>query len=423
MLAHEFQHVIQWAIDPGEVTWMNEGFSELACALSGLEAWYSELISNAFAERPDTQLNSWSGELDQAAAQFGASYLFMTYFMDRFGDQATRALDADPKNGVDSLDTVLQSLDAGFGFDDVFADWVVANYLCDVEIEDGRYGYQNLKPPSFSVEADYGVQDLPVEQLVSVGQYATDYIAYHGQGSFQVEFAGATLAGLAPMPAYSGKYVWWGGRGTNSDMTLTREFDLTGLQQATLTFYTWYDIDEAYDYAYVEISVDGEHWMTLPGQTTTHDDPNGVNFGNGFTGVSDDWIQEKIDLTSYVGQQVNIRFEYLTDDGPTYAGIYLDDIEIPELNYLDDAESSDGGWEAHGFTRNTMAIPQEWLVQLITQRGDQTTVERLHLQPDNIGRWMVDLGPGEKGILVISGRTRVTTEAAGYWYRITKNDP
>ena len=73
MLAHEFQHVIQWAVDPNEETWMNEGFSELACALNGLEAWYVDLISGAFAERPDTQLNSWSGEIDQAAAQYGAS--------------------------------------------------------------------------------------------------------------------------------------------------------------------------------------------------------------------------------------------------------------------------------------------------------------------------------------------------------------
>ncbi len=174
------------------------------------------------------------------------------------------------------------------------------------------------------------MQDLPVEREASVGQYAADYIALNGEGSFQVEFASATLVGLGPTSAHSGKYVWWGGRGTNSDTTLTRQFDLTGQQQATLTFYTWYDIDKGYDYAYVEVSVDGEHWTTLPGQTTTHDDPNVVNYGNGFTGLSNGWIQEKIDLTPYGGQQVQIRFKYLTDDGPVYAGIFLDDIEIPE---------------------------------------------------------------------------------------------
>ena len=154
MLAHEFQHVIQWASDPGEVTWMNEGFSELACALNGLEAWYSELISSAFAERPDTQINAWSGELDQAATQYGASYLFMMYFLERFGEQTTRALIAHPKSGLDSLDAVLQSLDDGLGINDVFADWVAANYLNDPNIVDGRYGYQDIDPPPFSIDAD-----------------------------------------------------------------------------------------------------------------------------------------------------------------------------------------------------------------------------------------------------------------------------
>ena len=264
---------------------------------------------------------------------------------------------------------------------------------------------------------------MPVEKIASVGQYSTDYIALNGQGGFQVEFSGATLAGLAPISAHRGKYVWWGGRGTNSDTMLTREFDLNGLDQATLTFYTWYDIDEDYDYAYVEVTVDGIHWTTLSGQTTTDDDPNGVNYGDGFTGVSDGWIQEKIDLSPYVGQQVQIRFEYVTDDGPVHAGIFLDDIEILELNYLDDAELSEGGWAAHGFTRNMMVIPQEWLLQLILQQQERTTVERLQLNPDNTGRWTVNLDLEETAVVVVSGRTRVTTEAAGYWYRITSNDP
>ena len=422
ILAHEFQHMIQWAVDPSEQTWMNEGFSELACPLNGLRPWYVDLISDAFTELPDTQLNAWSGELSQAATQLGASYLFMTYFMDRFGERATHALVAHPKNGVDSLDAVLQSLDAGIGFDDVFADWVVANYLNDPSLAEGQYGYHVLNLPPFEVEADYSIQDLPIERRVSVGQYATDYITMRGLGTFQVDFAGSTLVGLAPISAYSGKYVWWGGRGTNGDTMLTREFDLTELLQATLTFYTWYDIENAYDYAYVEVSTDGEHWTTLPGQTTTNDDPNDSNYGNGFTGVSDGWIQEKFDLRSYIGQRVKIRFEYLTDDGPTHAGIFLDDIEIPELNYSDDAESSDGGWVAHGFTRNTIALPQEWLVQLIMQRQDRTTVERLQLTPENNGRWAVDLDSGERAILVISGRTRVTSELAGYWYRITTSE-
>lgn len=71
---------------------------------------------------------------------------------------------------------------------------------------------------------------------------------------------------------------------------------------------------------------------------TSDDDPNGDNYGNGFTGLSNGWIQEKMDLTPYAGQQIQIRFEYLTDDGPVYTGFFLDDIEIPQLDYREDAE-------------------------------------------------------------------------------------
>ncbi len=52
------------------------------------------------------------------------------------------------------------------------------------------------------------------------------------------------------------------------------------------------------------------------------------------------------------------------------------------------------------------------------ERVDQTTVERLQLNPDNTGRWAFDLGPDERAVLVVSGGTRVTSERAEYWYTI-----
>ena len=64
--------------------------------------------------------------------------------------------------------------------------------------------------------------------------------------------------------AHSGRYVWWSNRGDESDTTLTRTFDLTGLEQATLQAWLWYDIEKDYDYAYVEVSTDGgQTWEVL----------------------------------------------------------------------------------------------------------------------------------------------------------------
>jgi hypothetical protein len=419
LLAHEFAHLIQWANDRNETTWINEGLAELACLVNGYTSTNFEITLPALVQQPDTQLNTWSGYIDDAAAQYGASTLFIAYFRDRFGDRAAQALAAESENGLDGVAATLESIDGGPALNDFFADWVVTNQINDSGLADGRYGYSSLQVPPIDIMAEYTVDDLPVRQQAEVSQYAADYIVLRGPGTFQVDFTGATLVRLAPTPDHSGSYAWWGGRGQEGDAILTREFDLTGLQQATLLFDTWYDIDEDYDYAYIVASTDGRHWTTLPGRTTTENDPNDANYGHGFTGKTEGWVLEQIDLTPYTGQKVQIRFEYVTDDGPVNDGIFIDDIRIPELSFYDDVETDEGGWEAHGFIRLANVVPQEWLLQLVTQKGEQTTVEQLHLKPDESGRWKVDLRSGETATLVVSGVSRVTTEPAPYAYSIT----
>jgi hypothetical protein len=418
VLAHEFGHVIQWAVDKDEEVWLVEGFSELTCPVNGLKAWYSEEVSQAFAQQPDKQLNTWVMGADNAMAQYGASYLFVLYFLDRFGEEATRALIAHPENGVKGIEAVLSSMGDKMRFEEVYADWVVANYINDPNLADGRYSYISFEPPPVKPDAEYKAVDLPVERVTNVRQFGTDYIVLEGEGDYQIDFAGDTLVRLLPTFAHSGTYAWWGGRGTHSDTTLTGEFDLTNVQTATLSFFTWYDILEGYEYGYVEISTDGERWTTLPGQTTTSEDPNGSNYGHGYTGRSGGWIEEVVDLTPYAGEKVLIRFQYLTDEGPVRVGWLLDDIAIPELGYRDDVETGEGNWVAEGFSRSALILPQEWLVQLVKLGARQTTVERLELNADNSGSWSVQVGAEEKAVLVISGCTRVTIEQGEYWYRI-----
>lgn len=419
VLAHEFGHVIQWAVDKDEEVWLVEGFSELTCPVNGLRAWYSWSASQAFAVQPDKQLNTWVMGADNAMAQYGASYLFVAYFLDRFGEEAARDLVAHPENGVKGIEAVLSSIDDEIGFEQVFADWVVANYITDASLADGRYGYLSLEPPSIKPDAEYGADDLPVESVTDVSQFGTDYILLEGKGHYQIDFAGDTLVRLLPTSAHSGTYAWWGGQGTHSDTTLTGEFDLTGLQTATLSFFTWYDILEGYEYGYVEVSTDGEWWTTLQGQTTTNEDPNGSNYGHGYTGSSGGWIEEVVDLTPFTGEEVLIRFQYLTDEGPVRVGWLLDDISIPELDFWDDVETGEGNWVAEGFSRSTLILPQDWLIQLVKLGDQQLTVERLELNAENSGSWLVQLVAGEKVVLLISGVTRVTNERANYWYRVT----
>jgi immune inhibitor A len=421
ILAHEFQHMIHWAVDRNEDTWVNEGLSELAAQVNGYDVGGSD---GAFTQVPNTQLTSWS-ELEDSAPHYGASYLFMAYFLEQYGEEAVRQLVAEPSNGITGFDAVLDRVDPqGRKFDDLFADWVAANYLDDFDPADGRYAYAALQidPPSLAAQHT----TYPVSQQATVHQYATDYIFLGGEGNLTVEFTGSLVVPLMGNETRSGEYQWWSNRGDEGDTTLTRAFDLSGLDQATLQAWMWYDLETDYDYAYVEVSTDGgESWSFLANEDTTTADPSDNSYGPAFTGTSGsrkktEWVQETFDLSPYAGGPVLVRFEVVTDDTMNYPGLCLDGISIPELGYTDDAEAGDDGWQAAGWLRVSDHVPQEFIVQIITV-GKETGVQRMALDELNHGTLTIT-GMGDTvdhAVLAVSAATPVTTEWAAYSYRVT----
>ena len=89
-----------------------------------------------------------------------------------------------------------------------------------------------------------------------------------------------------------------------------------------LSFWTYYNIEPDWDYAYVAVSNDGQHWTNLESSITTNDNPNGNNRGNGITGASGGWIQAQFDMTAYSEQVLYVAFLYNTDASIQYEGIY-----------------------------------------------------------------------------------------------------
>jgi len=418
-IAHEFQHMIHWNVDANEETWVNEGCAQTAETLNGYDAWI-----RAFLNEPDTQLTAWADEIEQAAAYYDASHLFIYYFAERFGPDLMRELTATEADGMEGIDEVLEANRPGLSSEDVFSDWLIANFLDDTSLGDGQFGYRGLALPG-TVAADHRHRSYPDSRASTVHQYAADYIELeHGTGDLVVEFAGSTQVKLVDNEPHGGRYEWWSNRGDVSDMTLTREFDLSGLQAATLEFWTWYDIEDDYDYAYVEVSTDGgKKWDVIPGSHTSDTNPYGNNFGYGYTGTSGGeeravWVKEQLDLSPYAGQEVMIRFEYVTDDSYNDPGFCVDDISIPELGYVYDAES-DGGWHSEGFLRSTNVLPQEWIVQVISF-GEETTVEEMELAEGQEGRMVIaDFGTeADRAVLVVSAVAPATTEVAGYTYSV-----
>jgi len=127
--------------------------------------------------------------------------------------------------------------------------------------------------------------------------------------------------------SHSGVWSWFTDSHNRSHHWLLSETPYTVGENDSLRFWTWYDIEEGWDYFYVQVSDDGGcTFENLSNELTTDDDPNGLNLGNGITGTSDDWIEAKFTLSTYEGKTVMFRLAYFTDSWTLEEGVYIDDI-------------------------------------------------------------------------------------------------
>ena len=126
---------------------------------------------------------------------------------------------------------------------------------------------------------------------------------------------------------HSGAQSFYGGRTNDRNARLTSLIGLDVTADDTLFFWTWYDIETDWDYAYVEVSTNGGiSFTSIPGNITTNYNPNGSNNGNGITGSSGGWTDAIFPLGAYADSTILVRFRYKTDSYVLEEGIYVDDI-------------------------------------------------------------------------------------------------
>jgi len=376
VLAHEFCHMIQFNKRKRSAIWFDEGQAQLCERANGFNLGFERL----FLQQPDTQLDAWT-DLDEGAAQhYGVAYLFLEYLRARSGGSYA-LINTLLSQGVDTvadLDKALRG--AGLpGFEEVFADFAAANALIGAGA-DPKFAYPPdvvLRDPAKPTTADRAVAGTTLR--ASVHPEATRYIELP-RGTSHVSFSAPPRARIIPTEPHSGAFFWWSDRADGLDSTLTRTVDLSGVKTATLSFWSWFDLERDFDYGYVAVSTDGgARWTTLAAPATTTADLNGNNLGNGFTGRSGGgkeaaWIQQRVDLTPFAGKRVLLRFEQVTDGALNMYGFAVDDIEIPEIGYRDDAEA-DSGWDAKGFIRSSNVVRERYIVQVL-HFGAKPSVER-----------------------------------------------
>ena len=119
--------------------------------------------------------------------------------------------------------------------------------------------------------------------------------------------------------AHSPTHSWTDSPGGNYgnywDYSLTSPvFDLSDYQGLTLSFWHRYDLEDGYDYGYVEYSINGGAWT--PAATY-----NGEN--------ETTWRQDQVDLSALDGQaNARLRFRIDTDSYVTADGWHIDDVVL-----------------------------------------------------------------------------------------------
>ncbi len=393
LVAHELQHLIHQLGDPNEESWVNEGLSEVAWEMGGGSA---EGVRD-FLDHPDTQLNDWPP--DDQSLHYSTSHMFFRFLLDHFGGRlSANYLVNEDLNGIAGVDAHLRVF-YGRTFNEAFAEFVVANVLDD---ERGLYSHDNFDGTTTAItdlEAGDNGED-------TVHQYGTDYYHLDG-GTFTFDGSDEVTIGI---PELDGPF-WWSERSDGIDSRLTREVDLSDVTSATLEFDAWWDIEDGWDYSYVAVSGDGgDTWTTLPGTSTSNENPVSAAYGPGYTGISDGWQHQVVDLSAYAGDEIMVRFEYITDDAINQTGFAIDNISIAEIDLTNDG-STGNGWVQEGFQEIAGPLTQEFIMVVI---GDDETIARPDIDANNSTTIILD----RPSTISISGATPKTTEVATYTWSL-----
>ncbi len=410
VIAHEFQHLIQYNNDGNEERWLDEGLAQLAEHLNGFNPRYIASSNlREFLSSPNFQLNSWPYRLDtDPGVNYAVGYIWSVYLYQRFGTPFIQHLARSPYKGLASVEEALRALKTGRTLDQVFSDWTITNYVNSPYVEDGRFYYQSLRLPQRVDTVDL-LLNKPYDG--EVHEYGADYLQLRRAGTYTLSFEGQPSVRLTDAAPTSGDWMWWSLNSERGAARMERRFDLTSARNPELKFNAWWDMPSDWTWAHVLVSADGGKKWEVRGATSTRTCRPADRLPC-YTGKSDGWSQETVDLTPYAGKQIVVRFEYITDRPPMGNGLFIDDISIPEIGYTGDAENAEDGWTLQGFIRSGADLPQHWAVNVIT-RGSPPKVIPFNLDENNGGKLKIT-APTEGAVVVVGAMAPFVEGTANY---------
>ena len=348
---HELQHLIQADNDPSEETWLNEGMSTFSEYLGGYG--HGEGSINFYLDHPENSLVNWDEHGTAATgpetiADYGQVYLFTLYMYDKFGQEFIRELATDGESqGMASVDKVLQDYGTNKTFTEVYQNFMTALTLDNSDVS-SDYNFDSIDLRELPVGTDGEVRGKTVDfekaktfEKEGVPAWGGDFKEFNfGKDVRGLEFDGVDFLPLqwktAANPLDGSEQVLRANNGDEADQALI--FGATvPTDNPALTFDHYYDIEEGWDYAVVQVSTDnGETWTSLENENTRSDvveEGYPTIKGNvpGFTGHKLDWSTETFDLSAYAGQDVLVSFRNLTDWGYNDKGWFIKNIELGDF--------------------------------------------------------------------------------------------
>jgi hypothetical protein len=352
VFAHEYQHLLHDDYDSDEENFVNEGMADLAMLIAGYPVTSSHLRDAA--AYPENSLVVWGDQGDlEILTDYGQAFLFQYYLMEQFGKPFIQAEFHNPDNGITGVNTTLAAFNIQKTFGDVFHDWSVAMLIDTKTPGGGRYQFKGL-----DFKLDIGTPSLPNPQAFDTPgapPWGTDYIWVNGNPK---ELAKFTFNGVDyttfPTAWTSDGDVLWSGTGDLLDNWAI--FETTG--GGTLSFDTLWDLEDYWDFGFVQVSTDGGYtWTSLEdnqGYSTYDYDPNAhpkvVANVPGLTSYVTDWVTLTYDLSAYADQDILVAFRLVTDWATYFGGWWIDNV------YVDGNLISDGS-DASIFKDITEIVP------------------------------------------------------------------
>ena len=260
----------------------------------------------------------------------------------------------------------------------------------------GWYGARDLARVSGTARTPQ-VVDLGPSYHATTGKQAVLVTLPTGHKVVKGPFAGSK----------DGAYLYSGRRALTTATATSPSFRVPAAHPE-VTARVAYEIENGWDYAYLEVSDRGGPWVPLATNRSTASDPHHNNDGSGITGDSgghgSTWVGVTASLAAHAGHKVRLRWRYVTDPGTTLKGLAVDRLAVSGGYTTTFAPHT---WARSGFVavahnRYTVSYPHYYLAENRQYRGYDTTLRSGPYSPTFVASTpdLVQHFPYQDGLLV-----------------------